>query len=68
IALLSAGLWTGTVKEPGDRTQEHIISHNDPQSPRARQDTVVTEKEAVESTPLAVEEPVSAITPQTDAQ
>ncbi len=67
-AILSRDLMNGKTKEPGDRTIESIMSLKDPQSPRASHDVVVTEQEAEASTPVAIEQPVSASSTETSTK
>ena len=64
-AVLSRDLMAGKTKEPGDQTREELMSINDPQSPRAKHDTVVTEREAEEGTPVTIETPAGETAPQT---
>ncbi len=64
-AVLSRDLMAGKTKEPGDQTREELMSIKDPQSPRANHDKVVTEREAGEVTPVAVEAPVDVVVPPT---
>lgn len=56
------------VKEPGDRTLEDLMSLKDPQSPRAQHDSVITEREAEEVTPVAIEKPAAEVAPETSAK